>query len=80
MSAKPVQVSIDEGLLREVDRDPDVKRDGRSAFVRNALRLYLRVKARRRVDERIRRAYRNETDELVGEIDDLIEAQEWPEK
>ncbi len=80
MASRPVQVSIDEELLRKVDRDPEAKRDGRSAFVRSALWLYLEAKRRRAVDDRIREAYRGEAAELLGEVEDLLDSQSWPKR
>ena len=50
----------------------------RSAFVRNALDLYLRAKQRRDVDDAIRRAYAGKSEELIDDISGLIEAQAWP--
>jgi metal-responsive CopG/Arc/MetJ family transcriptional regulator len=50
---KAVQVLFDDQLLKELDRDAEVKRDGRSAVLRRAAAAYLRRK--RRAD--IRRAY-----------------------
>ena len=50
---KAIQFTIDEALLRRIDRDPEVKRRGRSAFLRHAAEEYL---GRRRAQE-IRAAY-----------------------
>ena len=80
MGAKPVQISIDEELLRRVDADPQTVAEGRSSFVRSALRMYLRAKERSRVDESIRAAYDGQADEMLEEIEDLLGAQTWPEK
>jgi metal-responsive CopG/Arc/MetJ family transcriptional regulator len=79
MAAKPIQISIDEALLERIDADPDVEKRGRSAFVRAALRYYLKAKRRRSVDDAIARAYGGHAGEARGEIDELIEAQAWPE-
>jgi metal-responsive CopG/Arc/MetJ family transcriptional regulator len=46
MAAKPVQVSLDQELLRRIDRDPEARKLGRSAFIRNAVSTYLRAKER----------------------------------
>jgi len=80
MSAKPIQLSMDEDLLREIDADPEAQSKGRSAFVRSAVRLYLEAKRRRSIDEAIRRAYDGKADALLDEIEDLIGAQSWPER
>jgi metal-responsive CopG/Arc/MetJ family transcriptional regulator len=79
MAAKPVQVSLDGELLRRIDRDPEAKKLGRSAFIRNAVSAYLQAKERRDVDAAIRRAYAGEADDLVDEVEDLMGAQSWPE-
>jgi metal-responsive CopG/Arc/MetJ family transcriptional regulator len=80
MSSRPVQISIDNALLKRIDTDPETKKQGRSAFVRSAVELYLRAKERREIDHAIRRAYLGKRDELLAEIEDLIEVQEWPER
>jgi metal-responsive CopG/Arc/MetJ family transcriptional regulator len=79
MPAKPVQISIDEDLLAQVDADSETKRDGRSAFMRSAILRYLAAKRRRAVDAAIVRAYRGKSAAAMGDDSDLIEAQEWPD-
>jgi hypothetical protein len=54
----PVQFTIDAELLARIDRDPDVKRYGRSAFLRRAAEEFLRRKAARRIRDEYRRGYR----------------------
>jgi metal-responsive CopG/Arc/MetJ family transcriptional regulator len=78
--AKPVQISIDEKLLRRIDADPETKRRGRSAVVTSALTLYLQRKRRLAVDGAILRAYEGSADEMSCDMDPLIEAQSWPKK
>ena len=78
ITAKPVQISIDEDLLERIDADSDVEKRGRSAFIRAALRYYLEVKRRRTVDDAIARAYRGHAREARAEVDELIESQAWP--
>jgi len=80
MPSQPVQVSIEKVLLKRIDMDPETKKRGRSAFIRSAVELYLRAKERREVDQAIRRAYSGKGHELLAEIEDLIEVQEWPER
>lgn len=80
MSARPVQVSIDEELLRRIDADPETRRAGRSAFIRAAARSYLEAKRRRSADDAIRAAYGEKGDELFAEVEDLLGAQAWPAK
>ena len=76
---KAVQFTIEEELLRQIDRDPEVKRLGRSAFLRRAAREYL---ARRR-DQSIKAAYRRGYGEhpvTADEFGPLMEAQAWPDE
>jgi metal-responsive CopG/Arc/MetJ family transcriptional regulator len=80
MAAKPVQISVDENLLRRIDKDPEVRRRGRSAFIRSAVELYLGAKRRRATDRQIEQAYRGRAGEMLDEIADLIDAQEWPRR
>jgi hypothetical protein len=78
LSKKPVQISIDPKLLRRVDADEETKAGGRSAFVVNAILLYLREKERRRIDDEIHRAYAGKGDELYAEAEPLMAGQGWP--
>lgn len=78
MSAKAVKVSIDAELLKRIDADPEAQQSGRSAFVRSAVNVYLAAKSRRGIDERIRAAYAPESDAMLDDVADLLEAQAWP--
>ena len=78
MPARPVQISMDAELLRRIDADPEVRRRGRSVFVRSAIEMYLRVRHQREIDEQLRNAYAGNADELLDEISDLVDVQEWP--
>ena len=80
MPAKPVQVSIDTELLARVDRDPQTKKEGRSAFIRDALELYLTAKHRRDIDRRIATAYKAVSRELLADAEAWFGEQAWPEK
>ena len=53
MPVKPVQISLDTELLRQIDEDPETRERGRSSFVRSAIELYLKVKDRRRLEAQI---------------------------
>jgi metal-responsive CopG/Arc/MetJ family transcriptional regulator len=79
MSSRPVQISIDADLLRRIDKDPEARSKGRSAFVRSAVLLYLDAKRRKDTDQQIRQAFSTEADSLLEEIEPLIGAQKWPE-
>lgn len=78
MSTQAIQVSMDKELLKRIDRDPEVKERGRSAFIRSAVELYLRAKERREIDAAIERAYEGCADGMLDEATELVEAQEWP--
>ncbi len=54
---KPIQVLIDEPLLRRLDADAEVKRVGRSEVLRRAASEYLRRSRIRKIAEGYRRAY-----------------------
>jgi metal-responsive CopG/Arc/MetJ family transcriptional regulator len=54
---KPIQVLIDEPLLRRLDADAEVKRVGRSEVLRRAASEYLRRSRARKIAEGYRRAY-----------------------
>jgi metal-responsive CopG/Arc/MetJ family transcriptional regulator len=80
VAVRPVQISLDEDLLRRIDRDPEAKQKGRSAFIRAATELYLQAKERKGIDDAIRRAYRGKADDLLSEVEDLLGAQAWPDE
>lgn len=80
MSAKPVQISVDRELLARIDRDPKTKKEGRSAFIRDAVLLYLDAKRRRDIDQSIRSAFAGKHDELLADVEAMLEGQAWPEK
>jgi hypothetical protein len=79
INMKPIQVLIDEPLLRRLDADPEVRRLGRSEVVRRATAEYLRRARSRQISESYRRAYASAPgpgDEWAG-----WEAEgAWPEK
>ncbi len=54
---KAIQITIDEALLKRVDRDPEAKKHGRSALVRRALEEYLKRKRDHEIAESYRRGY-----------------------
>ena len=78
MAAKPVQLSIDTELLQRIDRDPEARAKGRSAFVRSAVEVYLEAKRRRDVDERLATAYAGQADAMLEEVVELLGGQAWP--
>lgn len=75
MYMKAIQVTMDEALLDELDRDDEVKRDGRSAFLRRAAGFYLRHRRTRAIAVAYRRAY----GEGAGrELDGWADEGVWP--
>jgi metal-responsive CopG/Arc/MetJ family transcriptional regulator len=79
INMKAIQITFDETLLKELDATEEVRRDGRSAVLRRAVRDYLRQKRRHTVAERYRRAYRSEAglgDEFAGWEDQG----QWPDE
>jgi metal-responsive CopG/Arc/MetJ family transcriptional regulator len=78
MAARPVQISLDEKLLRRIDRDPETRQRGRSAFIRSAVELYLKARERREVDAAIAKGYAGHADEMLAEVESLLGAQRWP--
>jgi metal-responsive CopG/Arc/MetJ family transcriptional regulator len=76
---KPIQILIDEKLLKRLDADEEVRRAGRSAVLRRAAAEYLRRSRARRIAERYRHAYRTEAglgEEFAGWEDEGS----WPER
>ena len=80
MGARSIQISLDDVLLEEVDNHPEVKQGGRSAFIRQALRLYLRLGRKMMIDRAYVQAYGGEADALYDELGELMEAQKWMEE
>ena len=80
MAARSVQISLDAQLLKEVDRQPIAKHQGRSAFIRRAIETYIELQRRRGIDEAYRRAYTGKATELEEDFGELMEAQAWPDE
>jgi metal-responsive CopG/Arc/MetJ family transcriptional regulator len=74
---KPVQVSFDEKLLEELDESEEVKRDGRSAVLRRAVKEYLERRRRRSITAQYRRAY-GDGRGLGEEYEGWEDHGEWP--
>ena len=76
---KPIQLLIDEDLLRRLDSDEEVRRVGRSAVLRQAATDYLRRSRARRIARAYRLAYRK-PDALRDEFAGWENEGSWPEK
>lgn len=74
---KPVQIMMDEDLLRSLDKDEDVRALGRSEVFRRMTRDYLRRTRERKIVEAYRRAYADH-DGLVSDFDGWEEEGSWP--
>ena len=74
---KAIQVTLDEDLLARLDRDEEVRRDGRSAVLRRAADLYLRQRRAGAIASAYRRAYGGGTD-LGNEFEGWGSEGEWP--
>lgn len=82
MAARSVQISLDEELLKAIDRRPETKRDGRSAVIKRALKLYLERTQRESIDESYARGYGGKARakaERETEFDPLLAGQAWPD-
>ena len=80
MGAKAVQISIDEKLVARIDRDPQTQQEGRSAFIRDAVLLYLAAKRRRATDAALAKAFAPHADELLEDVESMLAGQSWPER
>ena len=76
---KPIQILIDEPLLRTLDADEEVKAVGRSEVLRRAAHAYLRRSRARRVAEAYRRAY-SAGEDMGEEWAGWEEEGSWPGK
>jgi len=74
---KAIQITIDDGLLARLDRDPEAKQFGRSAVFRRAAEAYLRRRQKTRIAEAYRRAYGRRG--AAPELEDWFVAGVWPE-
>jgi len=57
MCMKAIQITLDENLLKRLDADEEVRRDGRSAVLRRAALEYLGRRRKRAIAEQYERAY-----------------------
>jgi metal-responsive CopG/Arc/MetJ family transcriptional regulator len=74
---KPIQITLDDGLLARLDADPEVQRDGRSAVLRRAAEEYLRRRRKRVVAEQYARAYQGSG---ASGFEGWEDEGQWPER
>lgn len=77
MHMKPIQVMFDEALLAELDADPVVREDGRSAVLRRAASEYLARGRREAISRGYRDAYAS-TGALGNEFEGWEDEGKWP--
>lgn len=74
---KAIQITMDEDLLSALDRDEEVKRQGRSAVLRRITRDYLERRVNDAVTKRYRKAYGGKKD-LGSEFAGWEDEGAWP--
>lgn len=74
---KAIQITIDEPLLAKLDRDAEVRRDGRSAVFRRAVSEYLKRARRREIAAAYARGYASAP---AGELEGWAQEGSWPEE
>jgi metal-responsive CopG/Arc/MetJ family transcriptional regulator len=74
-----IQVVLDEDLLRAADRAARRAKISRSAFVRGALRAHLRRLNIKELEERERRAYQKQPQD-IEEVESWARVAVWPER
>lgn len=77
---KPIQVMFDEGLLKRLDTDEEVRQTGRSAVLRRAAAEYLRRRRVAKTADAYKRAYGGTRAALDRELTGWPDEGAWPEK
>lgn len=75
---KAIQVTFDEALLERLDRDPAVRKRGRSAVLREAAAAYLVRKEAEVIADRYRAGY-GDGAALDAELDGWTDEGVWPQ-
>jgi metal-responsive CopG/Arc/MetJ family transcriptional regulator len=76
---KPIQLLIDEPLLRRLDADAEVRQFGRSEVLRRAAAAYLKRSRARRLAEAYRKGYA-ESSSLGADWTGWDDEGAWPAK
>jgi metal-responsive CopG/Arc/MetJ family transcriptional regulator len=71
-------MSLDRSLLRQIDAQPETRKEGRSAFIRRAVRAYLDRAQRREIERAYARVYGGKADKVLAELGKLLKGQGWP--
>ena len=77
VNMKAIQVTLDDDLLRRLDEDEEVKRDGRSAVLRRAADAYLRRRRARVIADQYAKAYKDAKG--LGDLSGWEDEGTWPE-
>lgn len=75
---KTIQMTMEEGLLIQMDREVKQRKTSRSAFTREAIRHYLSVLKEQELERKHREGYRKKP-VPPGEFSDWESEQIWPE-
>ena len=76
---KAIQVTFDETLLERLDRNPAVRKRGRSAVLREAAAEYLKRQDAEDIARRYRAGYRDASS-LDDELEGWAAEGAWPEE
>ncbi len=76
---KPVQISFDPGILRQVDAAKETKQFGRSAYVMQAILSYMRLKREQEIDRQFAEAYGRPgvAEEMLNDLEPFLPHQVW---
>ena len=76
---KVIQVSMDEKLLREMNRKAKASRSSRAAVIRKACEEYIRRLEEEELERQYVEGYRKKPEDPVwGEIGSKLAAEVWP--
>lgn len=73
---KAIQITVDDRLIARLDRDKEVRLDGRSAVIRRALVEYLDRGQKKQISLAYRRAYA--TTQRLPDLDGWADEGTWP--
>ena len=74
---KTIQVTMEPELLDQIDNDDETRRKGRSAFLRNAVKLYLQQKRLKSISEQYSTGYAHGV-EKDPDLKSWEDEQVWP--
>ncbi len=77
---KAIHITLDEQLLETLDRDEEVKQNGRSAVIRRAVTDYLRKKRREALAEAYQRGYGKHPADSDPDLGSWADQGTWPDE